>query len=928
MFRVWPLGTVMVLSACIGEPSFFTGGGGGGAPFTGGGQGGSGNTGGGAGAGGGAADPGFPCPVARIIENTCQQCHGEVLQGTPMHLLTRADLTAKSLQYPDQTVGQRCIARMTSSSVPMPPYGTAPVDPGLLAYFMSWVNAGMPAATCQGGTGGGSTGGAGGAAGGGGFGGSGGTGGGAGAGPVDAGQSLFVTGTHASTIAYGGSTDTTIFINPDTPNLYVSRSTTPPMMFPLFGAGEEPSSIALAPSETWALVTLRQSQRIVRINGLPFAPVIGWSTQTCSEPTGVALTPDGSQAVVACLGEPVAELVETQVGGFTYVPLPAPARTVAITADGHNAWLPAFFGVPLAEASNIGRAGRIFEVSLGAGAVARTINGPTSNSVCAPNLLSAIAMSAQHAFVASECIQPQGPVTPSASLASIVTVFDIASGNVVDVIGFGSAASPVPSDGMAGIVDIDVDPYRGWVWVLAQGADAVVALQPVPPFAAVPLFGMPGELALPSCMYNGMQMGPNMCPPGEDLIGEPLSLRGTPRGWVQNEWAAHLAGDVNLQTGQVFMLQAEPPPPPGPEHDARLGNLLFHTATGRWSARNNGSCASCHPDGLSDNVTWMFTAGPRQTIPLDGTFAKGDPADHRAQNWTANFDEIADVEGLVRKVLGGTGALVFDAGFQEQPLSLSQGITLDGVVTRNDNLSGSSRAVESELCELQDWAKIELYIQSIRSNRAPTQLDAAQVLAGRAVFIAAGCDTCHAGPKWTVSRVPYTPSPAENGSLPGDNGLPAAPTGLRTQQLDGGTLPNLNRDTLKVAVELATNPDGGAAIAVGPERITCVLRDVGTHLTSNPIEHKSDGSPSQGELGYNIPSLLGLATSAPYFHDGRALTLLDLLGPAFSAHTNAGGTGYVMSPSDVNALVVFLESIDAQTPPISPAAISDICGGY
>src|SRR6185295_11167726 len=114
----------------------------------------------------------------------------------------------------------------------------------------------------------------------------------------------------------------------------------------------------------------------------------------------------------------------------------------------------------------------------------------------------------------------------------------------------------------------------------------------------------------------------------------------------------------------------------------------FFTGTDRWSFRDVASCGSCHPDGLSDNVTWVFSAGPRQTPSLDGTFAKGNGADHRAQNWTANADEIYDVEGVTRNVLGGRGALVYP---MEIPISLANGVSVDGgPPTRNDGLSGSA----------------------------------------------------------------------------------------------------------------------------------------------------------------------------------------------------------------------------------------------
>jgi hypothetical protein len=65
---------------------------------------------------------------------------------------------------------------------------------------------------------------------------------------------------------------------------------------------------------------------------------------------------------------------------------------------------------------------------------------------------------------------------------------------------------------------------------------------------------------------------------------------------------------------------------------------------GRMSSEGWGSCVACHPAGRTDNVTWMFDAGPRQTIPLDGTFNHVNPEDHRALNWSAVRDEVQDFE--------------------------------------------------------------------------------------------------------------------------------------------------------------------------------------------------------------------------------------------------------------------------------------------
>src|SRR5262249_45903788 len=72
-------------------------------------------------------------------------------------------------------------------------------------------------------------------------------------------------------------------------------------------------------------------------------------------------------------------------------------------------------------------------------------------------------------------------------------------------------------------------------------------------------------------------------------------------------------------------------PAPGSQNALVLqGAELFFTGRGpqgRMSSEGWGGCITCHPNGRADGVTWMFDAGPRQTIPLDGMFNKRNPAD-------------------------------------------------------------------------------------------------------------------------------------------------------------------------------------------------------------------------------------------------------------------------------------------------------------
>src|SRR5947209_7347509 len=74
-----------------------------------------------------------------------------------------------------------------------------------------------------------------------------------------------------------------------------------------------------------------------------------------------------------------------------------------------------------------------------------------------------------------------------------------------------------------------------------------------------------------------------------------------------------------------------------PEDHVLRGKRFSATGTARWSPKGQAwnACQTCHVDGLSDNVTWYFARGPRQSGSLDGSFSKKDGNDQRIFNWTA-----------------------------------------------------------------------------------------------------------------------------------------------------------------------------------------------------------------------------------------------------------------------------------------------------
>src|SRR5207249_2671472 len=130
------------------------------------------------------------------------------------------------------------------------------------------------------------------------------------------------------------------------------------------------------------------------------------------------------------------------------------------------------------------------------------------------------------------------------------------------------------------------------------------------------------------------------------------------RAYVNNEVNLSVTA-IDLEANRVIERDVPigtPPTPGSFAHAVLVGKLTFFTALGtpndglldmpvrgieplkfRGKAADNAwsSCGSCHPDGLTDNVTWSFPDGPRQTLPLDAFFAKDNPVDQRISNWSA-----------------------------------------------------------------------------------------------------------------------------------------------------------------------------------------------------------------------------------------------------------------------------------------------------
>ncbi|HVJ14810.1 MAG TPA: hypothetical protein VM686_05190, partial [Polyangiaceae bacterium] len=401
------------------------------------------------------------------------------------------------------------------------------------------------------------------------------------------------------------------------------------------------------------------------------------------------------------------------------------------------------------------------------------------------------------------------------------------------------------------------------------------------------------------------------------------------------------------------------------------GRRLFATGLDVWSYKGQawGSCEACHPGGLSDGVTWYFARGPRRTLSAAGVYDKIGDFEQRKRRmmlWGANIDEVHDIEGIVRSVTGGAGGVLWQ--YAEQPSSDCR-LLYDGSAPQgsgnppclnpkptthlNNGLNGSlaeivngmSCTFDTAVCDRSvstDWNSIDAFIRALRPPRAPRGLKADDIEAGRKVFREGKCGGCHSGPHWSLSELFYTPGVAANGELPYVKPVIRPPLGslFETSYSPPQDLLPLNPPafatgsaTLRRFVPVDPSDETVINYAYDPaswgnDQLQCALRDVGTFPAGGattgiavddvpaPIEVRQDGATlAQGQNGFNIPPLFGLAVGAPYLHAGNARTLEELFNDrAFGKHHRALVSEFLQDvgsrQEQVRQLIVFLLSID------------------
>ncbi len=666
-------------------------------------------------------------------------------------------------------------------------------------------------------------------------------------------------------------------------------------------------------------------------------------------------------------------------------------RALVVTNDGdgddadETVFVTEFFsqarttGVPTDDSAfDLNRQGLVYRYNAGSGTVAAPVTlapvadtgfpdtvGSTSPTTgratgCFPNQLSAVTEGrGGRLYVTAVCASPRGPTGPVAGAmtgsnnnfrtqvhAALFVVDSVAGAEIpaqrvmlsqrFHALYNAASVDLASPDRRMPLIPQDVTFVSGTniAYVVSYGSDAVFRVQ----FADN---GTVQEVGATTARFI------NLAPGGEVAAGRlPVGIAVAPTGGRQalviNENSRNLSV-INFATQSVGSAVASADAPTGMAAEINTGRRFFVTGLGRWSLNGQGwnSCEACHPDGQTDNVTWFFARGPRQTTSLDGTF--DNEGNQRILNWTGIFDEVHDFELNTRGNSGGVGAIVHrnNDGATPPRVTPADRIIFDGTtpvppqvptLTPQAGLSGSTARLMpsgggTPASTLNDWNEINAYVRVIRAPRSPSNLQAADVTAGRTLFEQNNCAGCHGGSLWTIARRFYTPNEANNHPTTGALSLMryTLPMGF-----PAALNPPAGNDVMRSATLRLTPFNGGA------DQINCVLRNVGTFPATLDMMTQAGVAPAgvrvrevradmataaQGATGFNPPALVGMSAGAPYFHAGNARTLEEVFSETFQVHHRALSTNFLQNATtrsaEIRQMTAFLLSIDDSTMPVA-----------
>jgi YVTN family beta-propeller protein len=593
--------------------------------------------------------------------------------------------------------------------------------------------------------------------------------------------------------------------------------------------GTAPRGLAVAGNGR-VFVTNKQSATVSVISTSTFAVIQTIALPRGSQPFGIAVSGSSAYVVTEALGR----LLRYDTGSYAQtgsLDIGANARHVSISADGATAYVSRFITPPVpgeattAPQLNAGGAG-LLRVATGSmslagatGLSASTLPDAENQGRGIPNYVGAAAISPDgtSAWVPSKLDNiARGAARDGSGLNFQNTVRAISS-RLVLASGSEDAAARIDHDN-ASLASAAIFDAKGLYLFVALETSREVAV--VDAHGKRELFRFEVGLA-----PQGLALSPNgLTLAVSNFMSRSVSLFDLTPLLQQGLWSVNGYATLNAVGSEKIGA------------NVLRGKQLFYDARDTRLARDRYmSCASCHNDGGQDGRVWDLTGfgeGLRNTIALRGRGGMGQGFLH----WSNNFDEVQDFEGQIRALAGGTGLMNdadFLAGTRSQPL-------------------GDAKAGRSA-----DLDALAAYLASLNTFEPSPYRPSAAALssaasAGRSVFQAKDCASCHAGTAFTLSgtnnpRDVGTTKPASGGRL----GSALAGIDVPTLRDVWATAPYLH-DGSAATLDAAVRAHNNVSVTDAElANLVAYLREIGSDESTAPAPGAS-GTGLRGQYFNNV----------------------------------------------------------------------------
>lgn len=641
---------------------------------------------------------------------------------------------------------------------------------------------------------------------------------------------------------------------------FIDTTSSPPSVFANIGVGTEPYGLALTPTGSRLYVTNARSNSISVLDTANFR-VLFTIDRVGPEPRGIAITNSGTgndaNEMIYVTQFLASDRENTLVGADN-----SKEGRVTVLSAADNRVVSEVVLNPIANTGFLANGDALNHIPANADSTVFTV--PTG---AFPNMLNSIVINGSHAYVPNNAASPNGPVRFNVNVQPFLSVIDLTTNQegqangAIQTINMNRGINFEPAGSLFLSVPwaIAFKHNAGEGYVVSSASNMVVKV--VLDANGTPTINAPLNATDPGSVVR--------IPVGQNPRGIAINANDT-RAYVMNEVSRDVSV-IDLTSNRVVAtVQASDLPAPGTQ-DATvlLGKAVFHSSTGinlpqlgslgtlplRLSSNGWSSCFACHPFGLTDGVVWIFASGPRRTLPLNGTFAPGDPTDIKILNYSGIFDEVQDFEANIRGVSGGLGLI-----------TLADGTTPDPNVTPfNPPNTGRSPYLDA----LALYVAVGIHTpNSPLAEADPNSPLGEEIAYGRSLFNQAGCATCHGGAGWSSARH------------------------------DGLALPP-------------------PAAEISNTELIRFLKKVGTFDATAKNEIRATGAAPLGADGFVPPSLLGAFALGPFLHNGAAPTFENILENVTHRSAGTNGTDTLADARDRAALVTFLKSIDSTTPPFA-----------